>query len=81
MKTILIIDDEIEIQELLTIYFTNHGYGTVAAGNGIEALAIMQERSIDLIIAYYDASDGWIGIAQEDKTKLTDSVPFYFRKV
>lgn len=51
MKTILIIDDEAEIRELLTIYLTNHGYATITAGNGAEAMTILQEQSIDLVIA------------------------------
>lgn len=51
MKKILIIDDEVEIQELLAIYLKGHGYHTVAAGNGVEALTILQEKPIDLVIA------------------------------
>ncbi|WP_159881624.1 response regulator transcription factor [Paenibacillus puerhi] len=51
MKTILIIDDEAEIRELLTIYLTNHGYTVLEAGNGKEALSVWQEEQVDLVIA------------------------------
>lgn len=51
MKTILIIDDEAEIRELLSIYLNNNGYITVPANNGAEAWSILRQRDIDLVIA------------------------------
>lgn len=51
MKTVLIIDDEKEIRELLSIYLHNMGYAILEAGNGAEALAIFQREGADLIIA------------------------------
>ncbi|AFC29547.1 two-component response regulator [Paenibacillus mucilaginosus 3016] len=51
MKTILIIDDEQEIRELLGIYLKNLGYVTLEASNGAEALRIFSKEGADLIIA------------------------------
>lgn len=77
MKTILIIDDEVEIQELLTIYLTNHGYATVAAGNGIEALEILQEKSIDLVIADIMMPQ-MDGLELLKRTRHSSQIPFLF---
>ncbi len=51
MKTVLIIDDEKEIRELLGIYLQNMGYTTLEAGNGAEALVIFRRVPVDLVIA------------------------------
>lgn len=50
IKKILIVDDETEIRELLKIYLKNHGYNTFDASNGIEALSILKDDDIDLIL-------------------------------
>jgi two-component system response regulator VanR len=49
-ETILLVDDEKEILELLDIYLKNDGYLTIKAGNGIEALQLLQQHEVDLII-------------------------------
>jgi two-component system, OmpR family, response regulator VanR len=49
-ETILIVDDEKEILELLEIYLKNEGYSILKAGNGIEALDILHTHEVDLII-------------------------------
>lgn len=51
IKSILIIDDEKEIRELLVIYLENYGYATFEAGNGNEALALFRRERIDLVLA------------------------------
>lgn len=50
METILIVDDEKEIRELIAIYLRNEGYGIEVAGTGLEALKLVEEKKIDLII-------------------------------
>jgi len=77
MKTILIIDDEAEIRELLTIYLTNHGYATITAGNGAEAMTILQERSIDLVIADIMMPQ-MDGLELLKKTRQNSQIPFLF---
>ena len=47
---ILICDDDKEILEAITIYLSNEGYNIYKAANGLEALAIVEENEIQLII-------------------------------
>lgn len=50
MKNILIVEDELDIQELLCAYLQEAGYQTVAAGDGVTALALFQEQPFDLVL-------------------------------
>ncbi len=50
MQTILIVDDEAEIREVLKEYATFNGYNTIEASNGYEALKKVEYKKIDLII-------------------------------
>lgn len=47
---ILIVDDEKDIRELLSFQLQQHGFATVAASNGEEALSKIEEKPPDLII-------------------------------
>jgi two-component system, OmpR family, response regulator VanR len=49
-ETILLVDDESEILDLLEIYIRNEGYRVLRAVSGMEALAIVRDRMIDLVI-------------------------------
>ncbi|MEK3985212.1 DNA-binding response regulator [Paenibacillus sp. VTT E-133280] len=49
-ETILLVDDEREIVELLSIYLSNEGYRLLKAYDGLEALACLQKEEVDLII-------------------------------
>ncbi|WP_342758043.1 response regulator transcription factor [Kineothrix sedimenti] len=49
-QTILIVDDEKEIRELLRLYIEKDGYSTVQAENGLEALKQADSVQIDLAI-------------------------------
>lgn len=77
MKTILIIDDEKEIRELLAIYLKNMGYAALEAGNGAEALTVMKQESIDLVIAdvMMPEMDGWTLLK---KIRQNTQIPFLF---
>lgn len=77
MKTILVIDDEAEIRELLTIYLTNHGYATITAGNGVEAMTILQGNPIDLVIADIMMPQ-MDGLELLKKTRQNSQIPFLF---
>ena len=48
--TILVCDDDKEIVEAISIYLKQEGYDIVPAYNGKEALKLMQEKEIHLII-------------------------------
>lgn len=49
-NTILVVDDELEIRNLLEIYLLNEGYSVIKASDGEEALKILNESEIDLIV-------------------------------
>ncbi|MBD7915909.1 response regulator transcription factor [Clostridium sp. Sa3CUN1] len=49
-ERILIVDDEKEIRDLIDIYLKGEGYETLKVENGEEALNILEENDIDLII-------------------------------
>ena len=50
MKHILIVEDEPDIQELLSAYLRDAGYGTAAAGDGVAALDLFQSHPFDLVL-------------------------------
>ena len=50
MKSILIAEDEPDIQELLTAYLRNAGYRTASAEDGVAALDLFQSRIFDLVL-------------------------------
>ena len=49
-KSILVVDDEKEIAELIEIHLMSQDYDVVKAKNGVEALAFLEERKFDLIL-------------------------------
>ncbi len=49
-ETILVVDDEKEIRDLIGIYLDNDGYKVIKASNGLEALNILEKEDVDLIL-------------------------------
>lgn len=49
-EKILIVDDDMEIRKIISIYLKNEGYESIDAPDAIEALHIIQKTRIDLII-------------------------------
>lgn len=49
-ETLLLVDDEVEILDLLEIYLKNEGYNLLRASNGVEALDVLSHKEVDLII-------------------------------
>ncbi|MEG0013038.1 MAG: response regulator transcription factor [Cellulosilyticaceae bacterium] len=48
--TILVVDDEKEIRDLIAIYLKNEGYKIELASTGLQAIKAMNEKQIDLIV-------------------------------
>ncbi|GGI44527.1 DNA-binding response regulator [Paenibacillus marchantiophytorum] len=48
--TILLVDDEKEIIDMLAIYLKNEGYQLLRASDGMEALQVLQKEEVDLIV-------------------------------
>ena len=61
MKQILVVDDELVIREVLTALFTGEGYAVLTAGDGLAALAALEDATPDLVIAdiIMPRLDGW----------------------
>ncbi|MEF3306985.1 response regulator transcription factor [Paenibacillus sp. GYB003] len=49
-ETLLLVDDEKEILDLLEIYLKNEGYRLLRASSGVEALDVLRHTEVDLII-------------------------------
>lgn len=49
-ETILVIDDEKEIRDLISIYLKNEGYNVIQASNGEEGLDILRDNQVHLIV-------------------------------
>jgi len=49
-ETILVVDDEKEIRDLIEIYLKNEGYNVLKASDGLEALVLLQKSEVHLII-------------------------------
>lgn len=50
MSTILIVDDEMKIRDVVRSYLRQHGFQTIEADSGQEAIRLFHEQSPDLII-------------------------------
>jgi len=48
--TLLIVDDEVDVREVLEEYFTSHGYTTIGAENAAVAKALAAKHPIDLAL-------------------------------
>lgn len=50
MITILVVDDEPDIRDVIHVYLRNEGYHVIEAANGEEALVTIQTRPVQLVI-------------------------------
>ncbi len=50
MQTILVVDDEAKLRELMRLYLTQEGYRVVEATNGREAIFVARHEKPDLIL-------------------------------
>jgi len=50
LERILIVDDEEQMRELLTKVLENNGYQVTAAGDGTQALALLEKEPVDLVV-------------------------------
>ncbi|MCP1125921.1 response regulator transcription factor [Bacillus sp. 3103sda1] len=49
-ETILVVDDEKEIRDLITIYLKNEGYEVLQAGDGAEGLELVKKHQVHLVV-------------------------------
>lgn len=59
--SILVVDDEQRMRDLLRLYLENEGYSVVEASNGTEALQLFRQSPFDLVIVdlMLPQTDGW----------------------
>jgi len=48
--TILIVDDDPHIRELVQVFLRQEGYGTLSASDGMEALHMIETNKIDMVV-------------------------------
>lgn len=66
-QRILVVDDEAQIREMLSMYFVRHGYEASTAGDSAETLRIIKETPVDVVVLD-------IGLADEDGLKLLEQL-------
>lgn len=60
---ILVVDDEPQIRELLSLYLVKHGYRISTAANTSQTLQLLRKTAVDLVVLD-------IGLADEDGLSL-----------
>jgi DNA-binding response OmpR family regulator len=61
VRTILLVDDEIRMLDLLSLYLEPHSFKCIKAKSGNDALKLLQTRKMDLVIldVMMPEMDGW----------------------
>ena len=71
-KTLLIVDDDIMVREVLGDFFEDQNMKIVQAGSGNAAFKILQSQQIDLVITDVRMEDGdGITLAKDIRDKLS----------
>ncbi len=70
-KTILVVDDEELLREVLNEFFTSEGAVVLEAGNGVDGFTKLQENKVDIMISDLRMPDGdGLTLLQKIKTQL-----------
>ena len=61
MQTILLVDDEQRMLDLVELFLSPHGYKCIKETNGIEALQTLKKEQVDLVLldVMMPGMDGW----------------------
>ncbi|RFU69571.1 response regulator transcription factor [Bacillus sp. V59.32b] len=61
MKTVLLVDDEKRMLDLLQLYISPHGYQCIKKNSGFDALTFLRKEQVDLVIldVMMPKMDGW----------------------
>lgn len=71
---VLIVEDDEMVQKFVALHLQNEGYRTSTAITGAEALSILGQETIDLILLDLNLPDG-DGLSIAQKVRETSSVP------
>lgn len=61
MHTVLLVEDEKRMREIVATYFISEGYNVLEASNGLEAIEIYEQEEVDLVLLdiMMPQIDGW----------------------
>lgn len=76
-ETILIIDDDADIRNLIGIYLENEGFNYLKCDNAISAMEILEKNNIDLILLDV-MMPGLDGISACTKIRAKNNMPIIF---
>ena len=76
-RTILVVDDDPDIREVVSWMLEDEGYCVIGASNGREALAAVQRAAPDAILLDLNmpVMDGWTFARECRRAQLCDGVP------
>jgi DNA-binding response OmpR family regulator len=59
--SVLIVDDDAKLVQLLKTYFDREGFITYSANNGLDALQVVKEKKLDIMVLdlMLPGLDGW----------------------
>jgi CheY-like chemotaxis protein len=77
MPCVLIVEDDMDVRELMDVLLTNHGFETMTAANGREALQRMRNRRpcVVLLDLMMPIMDGWEFRAEQLREPSLADVP------
>jgi len=76
-KTVLVVDDDLHLRQMMQTALTMEGYVVVAAGHGRQAFHMMMKQPADIIVMDIDMPemDGLEAIQKLKANPLTASIP------
>ncbi|MFH1374165.1 MAG: response regulator [bacterium] len=76
-KKILIVDDESDVIEWMTVFFEDNGYATISAVNGAEAFALAKSEKPNLVTLdiSMDQESGMRALKNLQNTEETRDIP------
>jgi DNA-binding response OmpR family regulator len=77
MACVLIVEDDTDVREFMEVLLTTHGFETMTAANGREALELMRERRPCLVLLdlMMPVMDGWQFRAEQLREPAIADVP------
>lgn len=75
-KSILVVDDDIDIREAISSYLQLEGYNTIEASNGKDALKIVKEQQIEFVISDIRMPDGGGLFLVDELRKIDRLLPY-----
>ena len=66
-QRILVVDDEPQIREMLSMYFSRHGFDAATAGDSATTLQLVKDTAVDVVVLD-------ISLADEDGLKLLEQL-------